>query len=151
MKPKTPSTALALPVTQPPPRKEDIINAMVERARVKHQTESDKLSAQKKAAEETLEKAVMEQLRSTPEAFESSVSCWGNSATIDFRIRVLPPHIKKLQEAVNKVPRLASFNHVEVKKQIREGMNTAGDRVKALLDNPEAVKKLDQALESIGA
>lgn len=60
-KPAMPSS-LTLPPTAPPPRKEDIINAMVERARVKHAEESAKLNEKREAAKKALHDAIAAEL-----------------------------------------------------------------------------------------
>ena len=152
MKAKTPvnKAALALPSTiQPPPRKEDIISAMVQRAFIKHSEEKQRLADLQQAAKDKFQAALLAELKAKPDSFSVKVSSWGAAAEIEYRLEVCPPHIEKLRAAYKSSPTLGSFDEVAAKRQIREGMSTSGDRVKALLDNPDAVKKLDAALEAI--
>lgn len=142
--------AINLPATTPPPRKEDIVNALVERARVKHQEERDALEKRRDNARDELDKALEAEFWSKPSNFEKRTSFWGGSAEIEFKLRVIPPHIVKLRKTLNDIPHLGAFDPVAVKKKIREGMKaSSGERVKALLANPAAVKALDATLEQI--
>lgn len=141
--------AINLPATTPPPRKEDIINALVERARVKHQEEAAALDKRRESARIELEKAVEAEFWSKPSNFEKKFDLWSGRIDLEFRLHVIPPHIAKLQRALKDIPALRYFDSAEVKKQIRAKLGTAGDRVKALLANPAAVKALDATLEQI--
>lgn len=149
MKTKTTSSAIALPTTiQPPPRKEDIINAIVERARVKHDEEGQKLEKLRKEAVNKFNAAVLEELRKNPSNFTVQV-CNYHRPEVQYTMEIVPVAITKLKEAIRQVPSIRGFDAVAVKRQIREGMNSASDRVKALLANPDVVKKLDAALNAI--
>lgn len=149
MKQKLTSAALALPPSiLPPPRKEDIISAMVERARVKHAEESQKLEDIRAKAEEKLNSAVKQNLETHPTNFVSRVHNY-NHPEVTFEMVTVPPNITKLKEELRNCARMKGFDAAHVRTEIRAGMNLSGDRVKALLDNPEAVKKLDAALEAI--
>lgn len=144
------STAIALPSTiQPPPRKEDIINAMVERARVKHDEEYQRLESIRAAAESKLEAAVMKNLADHPENF--TIRCRANYQHPDvvYEMVAVPANISKLKAELRECKSLRCFDAASVKRQIREGMNSDGGRVKALLANPDAVKKLDAALNAL--
>lgn len=144
------SSTIALPSTiQPPPRKEDIINAMVERARIKHAEERQRLESLKQAAKDKFQAALLAELKAKPESFQVKVDTWSGTAEVEYRLQVCPPHIEKLRIAYKQAPLLGLFDDAAMKRQIREGMNVAGDRVKALLANHDAVKKLDAALKAI--
>jgi hypothetical protein len=142
-------SAISLPAMTPPPRKEDIINAMLERARVKHEEESQRLKDEERAAKQKFDAALMAELKAHPEKFTIESKCWGGSAEVHYVLHTLSPNLEKLRIAYRTAPTLRSFDAVAVKRHIRESMSTAGDRVKALLDNPEAVKKLDATLARI--
>jgi multidrug efflux pump subunit AcrA (membrane-fusion protein) len=147
---KTPLNTLALPSTiQPPPRKEDIINAMVERARVKHAEEEQRLEAIRNAAQSKLDAAVKKNLNEYPGNFTVRIRANYHQPDVIFEMVAVPPNITKLKADLRECKSLRPFDEAAVKRQIREGMNVAGDRVKALLDNPDAVKKLDAALKAI--
>lgn len=149
MKAKTPSTALAIPTFVPPARKEDVITAMVERARVKHQEEREKYALNKEALNKAVEGAIIALFNESPHLFVQSVDFWNNSAEIKFDCQKLPAKIVAVVAAARNAPTICSFDPVATKRAIRDGMYAGGDRVKALLDNPETVKALDAALESI--
>ena len=138
-----------LPALTPPPRKEDILNAMVERARVKHQEEIDRLSAKRKETEEKFNAAVLEELRKNPQNFTTYVRNY-SKPEVEFTMEVIPPAIAKLKGAIRQVPTIRHFDPVAAKKHIRESLGaSATDRVKTLLSNPEAVKAMDAALEKM--
>lgn len=145
----TKPASLNLPAMTPPSRKEDIINAMVERARLKHAEERQRLDQAKEAAKDKLKAALMAELSAKPESFSSKADTWNGCCELEFRLQIIPPHIEKLRKAYKEAPGIGGFDEAAVKRKIREGMNTSGDRVKALLANPDAVKRLDAALEAI--
>lgn len=133
----------------PPPRKEDIINAMVERARVKHSEERQRLESLKQVAKDKFQAALLAELKANTESFTVKVDTFQGIAEVEYRLYPCPPHIEKLRASYRNSPTIGMFDESSVKRQIREGMNLGGDRVKALLANPDAVKKLDAALNSI--
>ncbi len=147
-----PSSAaiLSLPPTAPPPRKEDIINAMVERARVKHEEEKRKLEVQREAALKELNAALLLELKNKPDSFTIHFHSQYHCPEIEYVLDVVPPHIHKLREKLKSVPSIRFFDAAEVRRKIREQFTGAAtDRVKSLLSNPEAVAALDAALEKI--
>lgn len=96
MKPKTSKLAVVqvsplpnLPATQPKPRKEDIINAMVERARVKHGLESAALQDAKNAKKKKVHDAIQALLVSNPEQFVVTVNYWNTSGQVEYANRRL--------------------------------------------------------------
>lgn len=148
--------ALASPATvQPKPRKEDIINALVERARVKHEVEAKEIEKQREKLEMDLREAVKAHFRANPSLWVENVTSWSGrlrTLIIEVRCADVPAKIKQLQNKFNQLPSLTAFNAVEVKRRIREAMSQGkGASVKALLGNAEMVKKLDQTLKAIGA
>lgn len=146
--PKKPTTLL--PVVQPPPRKEDVVKALVERARAKHAEERAKLEAQQAAARDAFDSALIAELAANPSAFERGIRCRSSySPEVQFTLGVLPPKIKKLRDAINATPSLRPFDEKEVRKSIRESLGDSGSRVNALLNNPDAVKALDAMLEKL--
>lgn len=122
---------------------------MVERARVKHGEEREKLRLEKVALQKKAEEAIIALFNESPQLFVQSVDCWSQSADIKFGLSKLPPKVQAAVSAGRNAPTLSPFDATEVKRSIRAGMYAGGDRVKALLDNPEAVKALDAALEAI--
>ena len=122
---------------------------MLERARIKHAEESQRLKDEEQAARQKFDAALTAELKAHPEKFTVESKCWGGSAEVHYILHALPPALEKLRIAYRNAPSLRPFDDAAVKRQIREGLNFAGDRVKALLANPDAVKKLDAALASI--
>lgn len=142
--------AINLPAVVPKPRKEDIINALVERARVKHAEENAKLEAQRAVAVEAFETALLAELTTNPSVFTRRVRNQAHwNPEVRFELEVLPPKFKKLRDAINAVSIMRSFDPVAIKKNIRDQLDTSGDRVQALLSNPDAVKALDATLARI--
>jgi hypothetical protein len=142
----------SLPATQPAPRKQDIINALVERARVKNQAKNEALQKKRQTAIDLLDTALIEELKKHPDNFERHTRPTYASPEISYRMKVIPPSLKKLQEAHQKLPQCTYFDPASVKRDIAAKLNggITGDRVQALLANPDAVKKLDATLEALG-
>lgn len=148
-KPAT-SSALVLPPTAPPPRKEDIINAMVERARVKHEEQRQALIAQRENAVNNLNQALLDELHNKPGSFTINFHGTFHSPEVEYILDVVPPHIRKLREKVRDIPGMREFDAVEVRRKIRSQYSAgSSERVKALLASPDAVKALDAALAEI--
>lgn len=155
MKPKTRSLAVIapkLPITQPPPHKKDIINALVERARVKHQEHADVFKNKRLEAEQFAKDAILKELVDNPSNFRVRVSPEYNHPEIEYSLEVVPPHIKKLRDAIRAAPLISGFDAAAaVRRDITNKMaQGSSDRVAALLASPEAVKKLDETLQSLG-
>lgn len=139
-----------LPAITPPPRKEDILNAMVERARVKHHEEAQRLGAIRAAAESKLDAAVKKNFDEHPENYTMRIRANYQQPDIIFEMVAVPPIITKLKTEVRECKSLKPFDPVATKKQLREALgSSATDRVKTLLANPEAVKAMDAALEKL--
>ena len=161
MKAKTSKLALVpassslgnLPSTQPPPRKADIICALVERVRVKHQEE--RLCAQNRitVGENKIKAACIAELSKNPSSFDVSHATHSYGFYLQYSAKSIPPHIGALIKAERAIPRVRSFDPVQAKRDITAKLSggIAGDRVKALLASPEAVKKLDETLEALNA
>jgi len=148
-KPAT-SSVLALPPTAPPPRKEDIINAMVERARVKHEEQRQEHIARREKAVNELNEALLKELKDKPESFCINFHGSYHAPEIEYILDVVPPHIRKLREKVRDIPGMSGFDAVEVRRKIRDQYQaSSSDRVRALLASPDAVKALDAALAKI--
>lgn len=148
------SSLSSLPATQPPPRKADIICALVERARVKHQEEVNAYKAQRENAEKAAADAIVQELKNNPGNFEIRVTCITSAYSkpeVEYTMKSVPLHIKKLRDDACKVPSMRPFDSAQVKRDITAKMSggIAGDRVKALLSNPDTVKKLDETLEAM--
>jgi len=147
-KPAT-SSVLTLPPTAPPPRKEDIINAMVERARVKHEEQRQHIATQRQAAVDALNEALLKELKEKPESFCINFNMY-DAPEIKYSLDVVPPHIRKLREKVREAPYMRGFDAAEVRRKIRDQYQaSSSDRVRALLASPDAVKALDAALAKI--
>lgn len=146
------SSALGnLPATQPPPRKADIICALVERARVKHEEEREELRKNKETLNKKAEETLLALFKESPNLFVQSVDFWSHSAEIEYRIQDLPKNALTAVAAARNAPTMCGFDHATVKRDITAKLSggIAGDRVKALLASPDAVKKLDETLEAL--
>ena len=146
---KPATSVLTLPPTAPPPRKEDIINAMVERARVKHEEQRHLIATQRQAAVDALNEALLKELKEKPESFCINFNMY-DAPEIKYSLDVVPPHIRKLREKVREAPYMRGFDAAEVRRKIRDQYQaSSSDRVRALLASPDAVKALDAALAKI--
>lgn len=152
MKKKTTSTALVIPQTiTPKPTKNDIINAMVERARVKHNEERDRLRKLREASMEKIKEAAKVEFQKNPPKPDLTVLTSSYYEYVQFEFRVTSPELKNLMKEHEKIGSLRPFDEKEVRAFIREGMSTqTGNAVQSLLANPDAVKALDASLEHIG-
>lgn len=152
MKKKTTSTALVIPQSiTPKPTKNNIINAMVERARVKHNQERGEYEAKRAKLKEKIDTAAMAELSRSPGTPQTKIRTWTGSERVEIEYTVKSPMLAKLIREYHDMPSPRHFDDVSVRRQIREGMsNQAGNAVQSLLANPDAVKALDASLEHIG-
>lgn len=148
------SSALGnLPSTQPPPRKADIICALVERARVKHEAEREEVRKKKEDLQKKAEESIITLFKESPHLFTQHVNYCSQSAEIEFRLATLPKSVQAAVTSARNAPTMYGFDAAQVKRDITANLSggIAGDRVKALLSSPEAVKKLDETLEALSA
>lgn len=152
MKNKQTTTAIVLPATQPKPRKEDVLNALVERAREKHAKQAKELHEKRTAAQDAVEKEARrlldEQMGKQDPSFDLP---WkhSHSKKVAVTFRVTSPKLDKLLQAYFAVPSLCNFDAVKVKRELREKLAPDSARVDALLKNPDAVKALDAMLKDL--
>ena len=140
-----------LPATQPPPRKADIICALVERARVKHDAEREEVRKNKETLQKKAGDSIIALFKDSPHLFTQHVDYWSQSAEIEFRLATLPKSVQAVVTLARNAPTMGSFDPAQVKRDITAKLSggIAGDRVKALLASPDAVKKLDATLEAL--
>lgn len=146
------STALVIPSTLvPKPNKNDIINAMVERARVKHEAEAKAKKEAKEAAGKKIEEAAAAEFARHQPSPRYVIHTWSNSRRVELEFQVTSPFITKMIAAYDAMPTLRPFDEKQVRLAIRKGMNDIRPNgVYALLENAEAVKTLDASLAHIG-
>lgn len=144
-------TTSSLPSTQPKPRKADIIAALVERAAAKH-AETKKLADQKREAKKNeIIEFLKAEMEVNPQNFDVHLSSAQYTPELEFTIKVIPAGLKKLQEELRKLPDIRDFDSARSKRSIIEALGEdETSRVKVLLSNAEAVKKLDETLEDLG-
>jgi len=161
-KPKTKTSALTvagnqpvIAVMQPPPRKSEIVAALVERARVQHAEEMKAKTQQADALWAGVTQLVLKEFRAAianPDA-NLRVNLWGGQNMCVNWDGVATPEIRKANEAYKKVRAgITSFDPKRTKQEIlfAMGTETTTERVQKLLTDPESVKKLDGILASLG-
>jgi len=154
MKPKTTTLALAtssLPANQPRPRKADIIAALVERAAAKHYEVKKQADQKREAKRAEIAEFLKSEMAVSPHNFDVRLSSAQYTPELEFTIKVIPAGLKKLQEELRKLPDIRDFDSPRAKREIIAALgDDEASRVKALLSNAEAVKKLDETLENLG-
>ena len=144
---------LAIPASiNPKPRKSDIIKALVERARQRHVNMVADKQKKVKLAKAQLEEALLVELKNHSANFDISFSSHGYTPSVEYQIKVIPPHIKALQKEVVKADTyIPPFNATQVRKEIEASLaGRSADPVKAMLANTDMVQKLDSILEQEG-
>lgn len=141
------TTILALPKVLPKPTKTEILNALVERARVKFQTENERREKrQSEIAEKILRLAAKELASKKPKPSEHNFYSYRAEATCELSFSITTPEISKLVKEHDAIKSLY-WDEVSVKRNIRNGMlgidPAAPNR---LLENPQTVKALDAIL-----
>lgn len=149
---KSASSALILPQTIiPKPRKEDIITAMVERARVKHEQAVAEYKEKQEALTAKIEAAAKAAFDRSPPTPKFNISSYRELFNVELEFRVESPLITSLCKQHKELRHPGFFSAPDVRRKIRDGMT--GERtngVQALLNSPDAVKALDASLEHIG-
>jgi hypothetical protein len=149
---KKTSTAIVLPATQPKPRKEDVLNALVERAREQHSKEAATMEEARQTALTACETEARKVLDAEISKLAPSFDLpWKHSTSkrVAITFRVSSPRLNKLVQDYNALPSMRNFDPVAVKKTLRERLAPSSERVDALLKNPDAVKALDAMLKEL--
>lgn len=154
MKTKTTTLAIttsSLPATQPRPRKADIIAALVGRAAVKHYEMKKQADQKRETKRAEITEFLKSEMATNPQNFDVRLSSAQYTPELEFTIKVIPAGLKKLQEELCKLPDIRDFDSSRSKREIISALgDDEASRVKALLSNAEAVKKLDETLENLG-
>ena len=133
--------------------KNELLTALVERARIKHEEESAAARLLVDQTSERLKQAVLEHFRSSPpddfDAFPREYDC-----SVVFVPKSIPPHLTLLQEedraACRKTPGI--FIEGLTRRKIKAAMDgslPSSQRIQAVLGNTEAIKTLDAALDAL--
>ncbi len=140
-----------LPATQPKPRKADIIAALVERAATKHYEVKKQADQKREAKRAEITEFLKSEMAVSPHNFDVRLSSAQYTPELEFTIKVIPAGLKRLQEELRKLPDIRDFDSTRTKREIIAALgDDNAARVKALLSNAEAVKKLDETLEHFG-
>ena len=150
----TPNTSLALPITQkmqPKPTKTEILNAMVARAKVAHDAENER----RRAARAKLETKINSLAVKAARGKKASVQIWTYSDKEKGHVDVSFCSIQtpELQDLLAQYRELTPVRWDE--KETRAAINaqlTGITKVSPsrLLEDPEAVKAIDQMLSAWG-
>ena len=132
--------------------KNELLTALVERARIKHEEEKAAARLLVDQTSERLKQAVLERLREYPDDFDVTFKEY--NCSVVSTPKVIPPRLLRLQEeyqeACCKSP--GWFDADGTRRKIRaamDGTSTSSQRIQAVLGNMEAVKSLDAALDAV--
>lgn len=157
---KTASTTALAPVKpqpliaklQPPPRKEDVINAMLVRAREKFQAEKALRDVEITQMEAEIHRLAFAEMKKHKGLKPVSVYIDQYDECVDFKFEIKSPEIKGLVLKYCELKRTKpTFDEKATRQMIRESLDTSGQRVAAILSNPDAVKQIDRMLEEATA
>lgn len=129
----------------PKPTKTEIINAMVERARVKHELDEKARQMQADALKSKI-LTTARKLMKTAKADDGDIRYWNNSQRVVFTTQVSSPELIEMIKQHEKICCRFSFDPKRAKEAIRAKLNNEPSRVN-LLSDPEAVKAIDAKLE----
>lgn len=136
---------------QPKPTKTEIIEAMVSRAKLKHDAENER----RQKLRESLEKKITALAVKATKSREPSVLIYtyqnneSNHCDVQFR-KVKTPELAPLLEEYNNATRL-HWDEAQTRKSIRQALTGRTlNSPSRLLENPEAVKAIDALLEQWG-
>lgn len=147
------TTALALPGTQaivPKPTKTEIIEAMVARAKVKHDEENARREKLREGVKKKIEAAALKAAKSIKPRV--SIYCYAAGGShCDVKVTNLTnPELEKLF-AEYQTTALLCWDEKEVRNAIKAELAGTGKQSPTrLLDNPEAVKAIDAKLAEWG-
>jgi hypothetical protein len=133
--------------TQPKPTKSQLLEALLERARVAHQEAEAEKQVQRERLEAEGIALVLQEFKKAKPTAEDVTFCqmWGDHDA-SIKLEFTSPKIKSLQNRIKKLNR-TSFNEEDTKKLIREKLKAPNP----LLGNPDTAKALDTLLATIVA
>ena len=136
---------------QPKPTKAEILEAMVTRAKVKHDAENERRQKLRNSLQKKITTLAIRAMRSR----EPSVLIYtyqnaeNNHCDVQFR-RVKTPELAPLLEEYNNASSL-HWDEAQTRKSIRQALTgKTSSSPSRLLENPEAVKAIDALLEQWG-
>lgn len=150
----TTTSALSIPAVQgvqPKPTKTEIIEAMVARAKAKHDEESERRAKMRKAISAKIESLAIKLAKSKRPDVGIYVYSSAESSHCDVTVRrVKSPELDALFDQYRAVERIC-WDEKKARDAIRREINGAINRNPSrLLDNPEAVKAIDATLKQWG-
>jgi len=149
------TTALSLPsAVQPKPTRTEIVEAMVQRAKSRTESENEARAKKRESLLPKIEAAAKKAMKN----FSVSVNIYTYSKTdmrknhCDARVsNITSPEMEKLLDEYHKVGHLIRFDEKETRATIRRGLSGAHNPDPArLLANPSAVEAIDKTLEAWG-
>ena len=141
----TQTMALSIPNVQPKPTKSEVINALLTRAKVKHDAENERRQALRNQLADKIKSTALKDFRS--KVFNGDprfIIQWSNGhVEIDFIIKTdAVIQLIRQHEGLRRI----AWEEGVVKQEIRDAIEGRSP----LLENPEAVKAMDAMLESWG-
>lgn len=152
MKKAPTTTALSLPTiqaVQPKPTKKEIIDAMIVRAKVKHDEENARREAARDKIMKKIEPLVVKAIKSSAPKIRIYTYSQGddrNHCDVAFS-QVKSPELSVLFDQYSDLHRL-SWDERDVRQSIQTALTGAAPQ--RILDNPEAVAAIDATLKQWG-
>jgi hypothetical protein len=150
----SPNSAIAESIT-PPPKRHEVIAAAVKRAEQLFNEERGKRIVERDKSKLKLDAEIMKELKHQQKNLAPRVSYWsdGNKVDVGYSL-VVSPELKSKVQAHKKLEEgtYRRFDEKETRRSVTEAMRggSPGDRVSAILSNPETVKALDTILLAAG-
>lgn len=141
---------LTIPKTNPKPRKEDVIKALVVIARNRYEDERRAYAQERDRLEANYTKLLLAFFRKSPKSFSVKVTAYGSVNELEFKASdsALPENVATAKDAWKKLPAVGAFDEQEVKAAIREEL-TERVGVESLLSNAEFQKGANTFLSAI--
>lgn len=140
---------LGIAKLQPPPRKADIINAMLARAREKFTTEQALRNAEREEIEKDIHALAFVEMRKQKGLKPSSIYIDKWDCCVDFKYEIKSPEIKAMIAKHQQLGDKRTFDERATREAIRRSLDTTHERVAAILSNPDAAKQIDRMLADI--
>jgi len=150
-KPEPMKTSLSIPSVQPKPTKTEVLDAMVIRAKVKHDAENKRREKAREALEKKITALAIKAGKSKTPSVGIYVYNNKESNHCDLYIRNLQtPELQPLLEDLHSLIRLV-WDEKDVRRAIKQELSgIAKPSPTRLLDNPETVKAMDAMLAQWG-
>lgn len=140
----TTSLALVIPPLVPKPTKTELVDALVDRAALKHAADSKINSDKKEALSKKIFTLALKRMTKSEKPYQQYIRSSRNTPGVEIAWFVTSPEIEAAIKERDAIPWLGGFERSVIKRKIRESLATQPpSRPNPLLTNPTAIKALD--------